>query len=82
MFMILFAVRNFFTRIIKNKQILSSLIGKFFNQVNIYSYDKIKVFSLHLTLKRLIMSVKGENFVKGWLKNTNYDPAKNKTRFS
>ena len=46
------------SRIIKYKQILSSVIGKIFNQVKVYSLDKFKVFSLHLTMKRLIMLIK------------------------
>ena len=50
----LFGISNFFTRNINYKQILNSVIGEFFNGVKIYSLDKFKVFSLHLTIKRLI----------------------------
>ena len=78
----LFGIWNFFTRIIKYKQILSSVNWKFFNQVKIYSLDKFKIFSLHLTLKRLIRLKKVKKFVKCWLKSTNFQPIRNKMRFS
>ena len=58
----LFGIWNFFTRIIKYKQILSSVVGKIFNQVKIYSLKKFKVFSLHLTMKRLIILIKVPTF--------------------
>ena len=78
----LLGVLNFYSRIIKYKQILISVSEKIFNQVKIYSLDKFKVVSLHLTMKRLIIMIKIINFVKCWLKNTNFQPIKNKMRFS
>ena len=60
----LFGVWNFFTRIVKYKQILSSIIGEIFNQVKIYSLDKFKVFSMNLSIKRLIMLIKIKFFCR------------------
>ena len=64
------------TRSIKYKQILSSVIGKIFDQVKIYSLGKFKVYSLHLNIKRLIILIRIKYFVESWLESTNFQPIK------
>ena len=77
-------IANLLTGIVKKQQVLSTVVFKRINKFKVYSTHKLKIFNflLHNIAKRLGMMIKKVNFVKLWLKCSNFQPIVNKLLFS